>query len=85
MNLPTRFMFETFDEAMGVHKRLFDMLRENGSITYADLYSLLIPGYDLKPAHYQYGWTSIWGAKVEPAEGYVNGEWFLSLPKCKKL
>lgn len=85
MNLPTRFMFETFDEAMGVHKKLFSMLRENGTITYADLYSLITTGYNPKTSHYQYGWTNLWGSKVEPAEGYINGEWFLSMPKVKKL
>ena len=85
MNLQNRFMFETFEEANGVHQKLFNILRDNGVITYADIYSLLHVSDVCKSSYYKYGWTNLWEAKVEPAEGYINGEWVLVMPKIKLL
>ena len=41
----TEFIFESFDEAMAVHKKLFNIMREKGFVTYADLHSLRLDQY----------------------------------------
>ena len=82
----TEFIFESFDEAMVVHKKLFNIMREKGLVTYADLHSLYTKEHtNCKDEWLNYGWTNIWGAVVEPADNYINGNWRLKLPKMKHL
>lgn len=79
------FIFETFDEAMNVHKKLFEMLRENGVIPYVDLYSLVYKDDVINhPLYCNIGWTNIWCAKVEP----LNDEdcrWVLRMPEIEDI
>lgn len=82
MRFLTEFIFETFDEALNTHKYLFKMVREQGYVSYADLYLHLHPDEKLcKDIYHIHGWVNLWDAKVEPVEDCVNGQWILKLPK----
>lgn len=84
MILTNEIIFETFDEAMNVHTRLFEIMRNNGIVTCADLYKVSNEKYETSdPEYYKYGWTNLWGSKVEPF-GY-NGYWVLRLPEIINL
>lgn len=86
MESQTEFIFGTFDEAMNVHKKLFEIIREKGFVTYADLYFLINKEETLcKEKWTNYGWTKLWGSKVEPIDDCINGYWVLRMPKIKKL
>lgn len=77
-------IFETFDEAMNVHRKLFEIMRNNHVVTYADVISIIseeeVVFHD---DFYKYGWTNLFNSKVEPYGD--NFEWILRMPKMKKL
>lgn len=77
-------VFKTFEEAMNVHKQLFQMIRENGYVTCADLRYLILEDELLDKSYCNYGWTNLMEAKVESCN-YVNGKWVLKMPKVKLL
>ncbi len=80
-------IFDTFDEAMTVHRKAFEMLKKTGFITYADLLYIAQNDQDAvyPDKYYQHGWYNLFYAKVEPCEDCVNGEWVLKMPKIKSL
>lgn len=75
------FIFETFDEAMDIHKKIFKLLRQNGFVTLADLHYLINEEEDLPEDFYIYGWTSLIYAKIDP----YYGRWVITMPKMEKL
>lgn len=85
MKFKSTWLFETFDKAMNVHLRIFAMLRERGFVTYADL-SRLADNVNNKnkvyPIEYEeYGWTNLFGLKVELFGFY----WGFEMPEVEKL
>ena len=85
-------VFETFDEAMDVHKKLYSLMRENKVVTCTDLYVLYreyakkIPialSFDEVDNFSKYGWKSLWGSKVEPNINDVC--WVLKMPDIEKI
>lgn len=85
------FIFETFDEAMQVHKHLFELRRKKGYVTCADLYSMVMKDevekieICSKEIYHNHGWTNLFEVEVEPSDKYINGKWILKLPKAKIL
>lgn len=81
----TEFIFETFDEAMNVHKKLFEIRRNNGFVTCADLYLLAhnVKGPYLSDIYNNHGWTNLWNVKVEPYD--EDGNWVLKMPQIQFL
>lgn len=83
------FIFETFDEAMNIHKQLFKLCRSKGYISCADLLSMTLKDEDsIKTVKsmdiYQtHGWTNLWDVKVEPIENGCN--WVLKMPHVKMI
>lgn len=78
----TEFIFQTFDEAISVHKKLFEIMRNNGVVTYADLHIAANKEYNKKDIEYfNYGWTNLWYSKVEPYDD--DGNWILRMPKME--
>lgn len=86
MKLINEFIFKSFDEAMNVHKKLFEIRREKGYVTYADLYILIHPNEsNCKKSYSRYGWTNLWQTKVEPYDDYIDGVWILKMPSIKLI
>lgn len=88
MKFLNEFIFDSFDEAMKVHKKIFEICREKHYVTCADLYFLLHTEdeYKLCPStFYNHGWTNLWTSKVEPSEDMANGNWILKLPQVKYI
>lgn len=82
----TEFIFETFEEANNIHKKLFEIRRQKGYVTCADLYFLIHPDEeDCKGVYRNHGWINLWDVKVEPCDDCINGEWILKMPKVKYL
>ena len=76
--------FDTFDEAMWVHKELFEVLRTERVVMYADLYFILNKHYRECPREYfDYGWTSLMESKVRPCDD--GRHWCVKLPEPKIL
>lgn len=75
------FIFETFDEAMDIHKNIFKLLRENGFVTLADLHYTMNKSDVFPDDFYDHGWTNLIYAKIEP----YYGRWVLTMPKMEKL
>ena len=76
--------FETFEDAMHIHKLLFTMLRRQGSVNYCDLKYLIDTSYkkDLLmfyPGCEEVEWSSLWDAKVELDQSTNN--WILKMPE----
>lgn len=71
--------FKTFDEAMDLHKKLFEILNADKVVTYADLYYLINKTYrDCPIVYYSCGWTSLMESKVRPCED--GRKWGVVLP-----
>lgn len=79
----TEFIFDTFDEAMNVHKELFKLLRECGYISYQTLYFYIYKKTDVRKGAENYGWTNLWYSKVQPYG--TDGQWVLKLPELENL
>ena len=91
----TEFVFDTFEEANNVHKKLFEIRRQKGYVTCADLFALIHVDYSVeevlnaycKDLYQTHGWTDLWNVKVEPAisrkDGCINGDWILKMPQIK--
>lgn len=76
--------FDTFEEAMHVHRLLFMMLRRQGSVNYCDLKYLVDTTYkkDLLmfyPRCEEVEWSSLWDAKIELDNS--NNLWILKMPE----
>lgn len=85
MQLLTDFIFETFEEAINVHRKLFELGRKKHFVTYADLYKMTNKVEDDKvlPDIYEnHGWTNLWHIKLEP---YDKTRWILRLPEIKLI
>lgn len=77
MLLANEFIFRSFDDAMNIHKKMFEILKEKGAVSYEDLYSAIYDCEINNPEYKNYGWTKLLYAKVEP---YKNGKWILKMP-----
>lgn len=79
-----KVVYDTFQEAMDIHKKLFEAMRKNGVITYAD-FSVLVSEEDavFPDFCYEYGWTNLWNVKVEPYGD--DCKWVLRMPEMKLL
>lgn len=76
--------FDTFDEAMNLHKRLFEIFNNEHLVTYADVYYVLKGTYkDCPYDYYKYGWTSLMESKVRPCDD--GRHWSVILPEPKHL
>lgn len=85
MRLATDFIFESFDAGMKVHRKLFELIRTKGFVTYMDLLCEVYGDYETTTLEYfEYGWTNLFLAKLEP---YCNDKekWILRMPQIKKL
>lgn len=76
------FIFDSFDAAMFVHKRLFELLRNTGIVSYADVYFMTYRNIVADKRMYKYGWTNLFYSKVEP---YENDKWVLKLPELENI
>ena len=73
------FIFETFEAAMDVHTKLFEIIKKNGFVTYADLYLLVNKDVDnCKEEFHRFGWANLFYVKVEP---YKDKRWILKMPE----
>lgn len=79
-------VFKTFEEAMDVHKQLFQLIKENGYVTCADLNYLIIDDEHrlVNEDDCNYGWTNLMETRIESCN-YANGKWVLRMPKIKLL
>jgi len=79
--------YNSFDEGMEDHKRLFAKLREQGFITYKDFMKIVdkTEGSEflLNPQFDGYGWFDLNELKVEFDD--VNNSWYLQTPDMVKL
>lgn len=67
MKFLTEFYFDTFERAMNMHSKLFEIIRKNGYVTYADILKLNLcePIYGSIPDLYnKMGWANLFEAKV---------------------
>ena len=72
------FIFDTFEDAMDVHTKLFEIIRKNGFVTYADLYFLVNKDVEsCVEEFYRFGWANLFYIKLEP---YKNKRWILKMP-----
>lgn len=79
------FIFDTFDEAMSIHKKLYEIMRQKGIVSYADLYSLVYDNCEItNPEYYTLGWSSLWYVKVEPWE-HDDLKWVLKMPTIESI
>lgn len=79
------FIFETFDDAMNVHKKLFEIMREKGNVSYGDLYSLVYKDCEItNPEYYTLGWNSVWQVKLEPLNDN-DCQWVLRMPTIESI
>lgn len=77
-----KFVFKNFEDAMTIHTRLFEMLKNEHIITQADIFHMLYQNYDSCPRNYfTTGWTSLTYSKVCPD----GRKWALLLPEPKDL
>lgn len=86
MRLATDFIFESFDAGMKVHRKLFEMVRTKGFVTYMDLLSQ-VHGEDYETTnleYFEYGWTNLFLVKLEPY-GNDKEKWILRMPQIKNL
>lgn len=61
--------FNTFDEAMNLHQRMFEIFNKDHIITYADVFYLLKGSYNECPYEcYKCGWTTLMDSKVRPCD-----------------
>lgn len=77
------FIFDTFDEAMNIHRELFKRRRLHGVVTCADIFCLRHANEEIVVPDilYSHGWTNLWGSKVEPYGD--DGQWILKMPPMK--
>lgn len=85
MNLASEFIFDNFQDPMKIHAELFKMIRSTGFVTYGDLLYMIEQKDNMvyPKEYYDYGWTNLWEAKVEPFKD--EGDWILRMPKIKRL
>lgn len=83
MDFENTWLFATFEDAMNIHKQLFTMLREKSFVTYADLLYMVDDITDrVYPDDFkEYGWTNLFGVKVELYGRY----WGIKMPELEKL
>ncbi len=83
-NFDREFIFETFEEAMDVHKQLFKLLREDGFVCYGTLYIYVYKEIPYDTDDYRlYGWDNLFESKVEPYG--TDGEWVLKMPELVRF
>ena len=86
MKTQIEYIFETFEEANNTLKKLFEIRRQKGYVSYADIYFLINPDeIECKDIYKNHGWINIWDAKIEPYDGYINGNWILKMPQIKLI
>ena len=88
MYLGREFVFKTFEEAMDVHRKIYDKVREHGFITCHELYCMIgfMDNERIYPSiYYTHGWTNLWEVKLGPIENCANGTWILKMPQIKRI
>lgn len=83
MRYLNEFTFDSFDEAMNIHKKLFEIGRKNRYVTYADLILLIFDeDVHIPQIYYKYGWNNLIESRVEHISKF---KWVLKLPQIKLL
>lgn len=77
--LKREFIFETFEDAFNIHRKISQEIRQNGFITYSKLrYDLLKNDKRTYKKEYDFiGWKNLWYCKIDPNDNY---EWVLKMP-----
>lgn len=80
------FMFNTFEEAMNVHKQMFDIRNQKGYVTCSDMRTLSNPKrvYRTK-LNENRGWTVLYNSKIEQGRGRFNDKWILKMPRIRNI
>lgn len=74
------FIFDSFEDAFNIHKKISQEIRQNGSMTYSKLrYEWLKENKrSYKKKEYDsIGWKNLWYCKIEPND---NLNWVLKMP-----
>lgn len=74
-----KFIFDSFEEAFNIHKKISQEIRRNGSMTYSKLrYEWLKENKrSYKKEYNSIGWKNLWYCKIEPND---NLNWVLKMP-----
>lgn len=76
-------VFSTFEEAMEVHKKLFEILRDKGVVYYRDYIGLIFPDDAfLLVGHEKNGWTSLNDMTIGLRP---RGKWALMMPELELI
>ena len=73
------FIFDSFEDAFNIHKKISQEIRQNGSMTYSKLrYEWLKENKrSYKKEYDSIGWKNLWYSKIEPND---NLNWVLKMP-----
>lgn len=73
------FIFETFEDAFDIHRKISQEIRQNGFISYAKLrYEWLKENKrTFKDEYNSIGWKNLWYCKIDPNDDY---NWILKMP-----
>lgn len=73
------FIFDSFEDAFNIHKKMSQEIRQNGSMTYSKLrYEWLKENKrSYKKEYDSIGWKNLWYCKIEPND---NLNWVLKMP-----
>lgn len=85
MRFLNEFIFKTFDEAFDVHKKIYELGRKNGFVSYGAVYMLVTkePQVIAMPKIYQInGWTNLTESKVVQC---ADGLWKMVLPPVQNI
>lgn len=74
-----KFIFDSFEDAFNIHKKMSQEIRQNGSMTYSKLrYEWLKENKrSYKKEYDSIGWKNLWYCKIEPNN---NLNWVLKMP-----
>jgi len=77
-------IFDTFDEAMRVHKQVFTMIIDKGYVTHRDFMNIIMLNNDLykDDTYDMYGWTYLCGTTVEEFKG---DKFIITMPEMIQL
>lgn len=73
------FIFDSFEDAFNIHKKMSQEIRQNGSMIYSKLrYEWLKENKrSYKKEYDSIGWKNLWYCKIEPND---NLNWVLKMP-----
>lgn len=79
-----KFTCNTFEEAMDIHKKMFQKLREQGYVTHRDFTEICgVCKEEFMDSKYRfYGWYNLQNLKVEQDS---NGVWCIVTPELVEL